>query len=292
MVIEKRTNTKIDFNMLFPDVRESGETNLAQCHLVLLRMLKILDHLCVKHGVNYFLTAGTLLGAVRHGGFIPWDDDLDIGMTRANYEKFVRHVVPALPRDIFFQSPETDLYPSCHGAEAKLRDRYSSYVVDDEKKWHLGLMLDILVYDRAFLPHNFFIYALNRLLVLLYWGMKPNNQGNKKRARVLTAIAKWSPFPLVYSNMYIRTRAMVRKYGANYFTEREIREVETMEFEGMTVPVPQGWHTYLKRKYGNYMQMPPLEKQVNHGCTEPLKPCRHAKALVWKKKKQAVHVIK
>src|SRR5438034_296812 len=117
----------MDFNNLFPDEREQGDNRLKQCQSVMLRMLKILDYLCTKHEISYFLNGGTLLGAIRHKGFIPWDDDLDIGMTRDNYEKFIQFAVPELPPDIFFQNDETDLYfPSCHIIEAKLRDRYSS----------------------------------------------------------------------------------------------------------------------------------------------------------------------
>ena len=82
----------MEFENLFPDEREKGETRLRQCQLVMLRLLKIFDHLCTKHDIRYFLTGGTLLGAIRHKGFIPWDDDLDVGMTRVNYEKFVKLV--------------------------------------------------------------------------------------------------------------------------------------------------------------------------------------------------------
>src|SRR4051794_13117596 len=70
----------MDFNQLFPDNRERGETRLRQSQLAMLRMLKIFDYLCTKHEITYFLTGGTLLGAVRHQGFIPWDDDVDVGM--------------------------------------------------------------------------------------------------------------------------------------------------------------------------------------------------------------------
>jgi len=77
-------------------------------------MFKIFDYLCNKYDIKYFLTGGTLLGAIRHQGFIPWDDDLDVGMTRENYDKFVHYAVPKLPQDIFFQTPETDPhYPAC-----------------------------------------------------------------------------------------------------------------------------------------------------------------------------------
>lgn len=278
----------MDFNQLFPDVRETGNTRLQQCQFVLLRMLRIVDYLCSKHQVPYFLTAGTLLGAIRHQGFIPWDDDLDIGMTRDGYERFKKLVVPELPQDIFFQTPETDLYPSCHGAEAKLRDRYSSYATHGSKPWHRGLMLDIMVYDRAFLPHNIFIYALNRAMVAAFWGIKPYNTGNEKRGRVLTAIARWCPLPLVYSNMYIRKRPMVRKYGANFFTRKELQAIEHVSFEGFMMPVPKGWHSYLKRKYGAYRQLPPAHKQVTHGKADACTPCNHPLALPWHQRRPAV----
>lgn len=284
----------MDFDNLFPDEREKGKTRLEQCHFVMLRMLKIFDYLCTKHQINYFLAAGTLLGAIRHKGFIPWDDDLDIGMTRANYEKFVKLAVPELPKEIFFQTPETDPYfPSCFRGEAKLRDKYSSYMVKkraDSPKYQNGLMLDLLVYDRAFLPHNAFIYVINRLMNKLYYDIKPNNQGNKKRARFLKAISKWTPFPLVYSNSFIQKRYMVKKFGPNFFTESEIKEVERATFEGISVLIPKGWHTYLSRKFGDYMQLPPLEKQKSHhgpGLPDPFTASPHTEVLHWKDRKPA-----
>src|SRR5690606_12951138 len=140
-----------NFDVLFPDEREKGETTLRQCQLVMLRMLKILDYLCTKHDIKYFLTGGTLLGAVRHKGFIPWDDDLDVGMTRDNYEKFIELAVPELPRDIFFQNTDTDkYYPKTCNVDARLRDKYSSYeLIGREEKGHLGLQIDLFIYDRA-----------------------------------------------------------------------------------------------------------------------------------------------
>jgi lipopolysaccharide cholinephosphotransferase len=100
----------MDFDRIFRDERERGETPLRQWQLVMLRVLRIFDHLCTKHDKKYFLVAGTLLGAIRHKGFILWDNDLDVGMTRDNYKKFEKLAVPELPKDIFFQSPETDPY--------------------------------------------------------------------------------------------------------------------------------------------------------------------------------------
>jgi lipopolysaccharide cholinephosphotransferase len=268
----------MNFDQLFPDNRESGETRLRQCQLVMLRMLKILDFLCIKHQIKYFLTGGTLIGAVRHEGFIPWDDDLDVGMTRDNYEKFLKHAVPELPTDIFFQNIETDIYyPRFDYAEAKLRDKYSSYM-RKENKWHEGLQIDIFVYDRSFLANNFLIIAQNIILGLF--------KDAKKRIKWHKWIEKNSPLPLVYASSYLQSFGMW-KYGT-YITEEEYSTVQRVKFEDTEAYVPSGWHTYLKRQYGNYMQLPPVEKQHGHFLTEnlpdPFTPCTHAHALYWKKK--------
>ena len=83
----------VDFSKLYPDNRQEGETVLRQAQLVMLRMLKIIDYICRKHDISYWMCSGTLLGAVRHKGFIPWDDDLDICMIREDYERFVEIAV-------------------------------------------------------------------------------------------------------------------------------------------------------------------------------------------------------
>ena len=278
----------MNFIQMFPDDREKGETQIKQCHLVLLRMFKIFHYLCTKHNIQYFLCSGTLKGAIRNKGFKPWDDDFDVAMTRNNYEKFVELVVPELPHDIFFQTPETDKYfPVCHRVEAKLRDKYSSYrLMDDQKdlKYHNGLMMDILVFDRAFLPHNFFIFLMNRTLKFFFGNKR---DGNRKRAEVLKFISKYSPFPLVYSNSYIDGRTMIKR-GANYFTEKEISSLIKIKYEDAEAYIPQGWHNYLKRKYGNYMEMPPIEKQKGHHSEEipdPFNPCNHTEIFYWKDRK-------
>jgi phosphorylcholine metabolism protein LicD len=137
---------------LFADRREAGETTLRQCQLVLIRMLNILDHICRRHGLSYWMTAGTLIGALRHEGMIPWDCDIDVGMTEEDYQAFAA-VSAELPPDIFFQTSETDrAYPRDEAIAAKLRDRYSNYVEwqsrNPQAKWHNGLQLDILLYRR------------------------------------------------------------------------------------------------------------------------------------------------
>lgn len=277
-----------DFDTLFPDVRESGETRHRQSQLVMLRLLKIFHYLCEKHGIKYFLVGGSLLGAIRHKGFIPWDDDLDIGMTRNEYEKFMKLAAPELPYDIFFQTQKTDpYYPVHHEVEAKLRDKYSSNIrkagLEKIYRWHNGIQLDIFVYDCAFLPHNAFIYLINKSFLQF---SRQNRHGNK-RTGVLKAISKYAPFPLVYASSYINKRWMIR-LGANYIRREEIAELEKVPFEDMEVYVPQGWDACLKRQYGDYMKPPPANKQKGHHSVvppDPFTPCEHSEILYWKDRK-------
>lgn len=276
----------MNFDQLFPDEREKGEKGITQCHLVMLRMFKIFDYLCLKHGVRYFLCSGTLKGAILYKGFKPWDDDLDVGMTRDNYEKFVQYAVRDLPDDIFFQTPETDIYfPACHQVEAKLRDKYSSYSLMDHQKnlkYQNGIMIDIMVYDRAYLPNNYLIFLLNRSLKFLF-----HNRGNTPRAKVLKWISKYSPIPLVYSNSSINSRLLI-KTGKNYFKASEIKYLIKTKFEDSEAFIPSGWHNYLTRKYGNYEKLPPSEKQKGHhskDIPDAFTPCDHTEILYWKDRK-------
>lgn len=269
----------MDFSERFIDNREQGETRHRQCQLVMLRMLKILDYLCEKHGIKYFLTGGSLLGAIRHKGFIPWDDDLDLGMTRENYEKFVRLAVAELPTDVFFQNPDTDThYPENSNVDARLRDKYSSYNHIDgvNNKWHEGLQIDIFVYDKAFIPSNFIIICQN---AFLKWATN-----SKGRANVLKLISKF-PLLLVYASNYLQYFGM-RKFGDNYIKKKEIATLVKAKFEDMEFFIPQGWHNCLKRQYGDYMKLPPLEKQQSdhNVLPDPFTPCMHQEILQWKER--------
>jgi lipopolysaccharide cholinephosphotransferase len=267
-----------NFDKHFPDLRETGENNLRQSQLVMLRMLKILDFLCEKYEIDYFLIGGSLLGAVRHGGFIPWDDDLDIGMTRPNYQKFLSKAIDDLPFDIFFQNSQTDpYYPKFDHVDARLRDRYSSYSRSNGlvNKWHEGLQIDIFVYDKGYLPSKMAIILQNRLI-------KVFTRNSNQRPIVLDFFDKMLPIRSVYCNNWLNNFGML-KFGPNFFFESEISETESLKFEDMFARVPKNFHNPLKRQYGDYMLLPPQEKQVsNHDVvSQPFTPCVHSQSLNW-----------
>ena len=213
----------------FPDNRRSGTTTLRQCQLVMARMLKILDFICAKHEISYWMTAGTLIGAIRHKGFIPWDCDIDVGITRKDLEhlKQVRHEFPA---DMFYQDGETDSHYPKHSLVTKLRDRYSNYFEWQQNnpgaKWHNGLQVDLFIYETDD----------NGLLI--------------------------NPFK-----------------GTRYQKE-DIFPCTRLQFEGANLCAPNKYDDYIRRRYGNYLELPDPEDRIAHeGKADPFSPCEHPESL-------------
>ena len=151
-----------------PDIRQMADTSMRQSQLVMTRMLQIFHLIATKHNIRYWLSFGTLLGAARHKGFIPWDHDVDIEMSLQDYIKFYKVGSKDLPKDIFFQNSETDVYlelakpqdltlPFHHEIgyytsplNHRLRDRAScyGYCILYGCDWHDGLMIDLFVSER------------------------------------------------------------------------------------------------------------------------------------------------
>ena len=122
---------------------------LRRQQMVMLEMAKVLDRICKKHNIPYFLYAGSLLGAIRHDGFIPWDDDFDVALLRKDYHRLLKILPNELPSNIVLQSNDTD--KNYYYFYAKLRDKNS--------------FLDEGLYDHPFKERGIFIdiFPLDRL---------------------------------------------------------------------------------------------------------------------------------
>ena len=134
--------------LLYKDRREDGGSLLQRCKLVEMHLLYVLDKICQKHDIPYFLAFGTLLGAMRHDGFIPWDDDIDVGMRKKDFLRFLRIARRELPKDVWLQAPGD--VPSSGYCFAKLRDNYSFYYEPHSRvpTWeHSGIYIDIFPYE-------------------------------------------------------------------------------------------------------------------------------------------------
>jgi lipopolysaccharide cholinephosphotransferase len=229
-------------HFLFPDDKRTAESNPThQVQAVILRMLRIFDMICNRLDIDYWLDYGTLLGAVRHQAIIPWDVEADIGMLRPDYLNFIEHGLHLLPKDIFFQTRETDpLYLNAsHYIEAKLRDKFSNYSsfakANPSCRWHNGIQIDIFVYDTDDILENCITNAYERILT-----------GRK-----------------------------------SYFTMQELEYLIPQSFSGHSFPVPIGFDPYLKRNYGDYLIPPPVEEQVPEYEVDLISPCNHTEILYW-----------
>lgn len=133
---------------LFPDERHAGETALRSVQRIELRIMKIVDHLCGAHGINYWLDGGTLLGAVRHKGFIPWDDDVDIVMPRRDFDRFVEIARTELPDDLELDTTMSSGNERGFNIPCRIRDRHSR-IVETHSADNLGqgLFVDIIPSD-------------------------------------------------------------------------------------------------------------------------------------------------
>ena len=226
-----------------------------------LRMLEILlyvDRVCKEHNIRYWLSSGTLLGAVRHGGFIPWDDDLDIEMLREDYEKFVK-VFPN-NEDFVLQTLYTD--PNYFKGFAKVRDLHSQiseFEIDRCYKYR-GLFVDVFCLER--LPRVVCrvyggLYNLCGALNLKY-GSKSLTRAMVKIFQKLILIS----VPIVRPIFRLMTKDLRHSYGSGFPKPRHVEDLfplSHISFEGISFPAPKNIDNYLRVIYGDYMQLPNVD---------------------------------
>lgn len=220
----------------------------------MLDILKAVDAICRAHNIPYWLSSGTLLGAVRHGGFIPWDDDLDIEMLREDYLRLLPLLRKELPAQFMLHDRTADKnYPYLY---AKVRDKYSC--IDEDyifKTEHKGCFIDIFPLERS--PYPLFRIA-NRLYVNLchykVYRFRPIYEFNRALlTRVVFPIfRKWISIFHPHSE-YHHTLGMVFKAERR---DEELFPLREIDFEGFTFYAPNDTHCYLSRIFGDYMRLP------------------------------------
>jgi lipopolysaccharide cholinephosphotransferase len=278
--------TQITDSEAIPDDRDKGETPLRQAQLVMLRLLRHFDRVCKKHGLRYWLDAGTLLGAARHGGFIPWDDDVDVMMPKEDYERFVAIAAVELPPDIFFQTKETD---SKHDITwAKLRDR-GSYMDDPggPYPYHQGIPMDIFpayVQTRREFKLREFVGVLPPFSnpphhLSRRYSLKHNlyNLGLGLAQRIFKTLMLLKPA----RSAFLRWTGKGEE-GFAYDPERPwfqffpldcVLPLGSIQFEGQVFSCPRNVDRYLTIYYGDWRTPPPEGKRKAHG-TKAIYPNR------------------
>lgn len=270
---------------------ESGAKafDLSRVHEVNLKMLKEIDRICRKHGIQYALDSGTLLGAIRHQGFIPWDDDVDVMFTRKNYEKFARVARRELPPGMSFVEPNEyhdgtafyDFVPRLIYENSRKFEESGKMAFYDEKISRL--CVDLFIADA--LPDGKLTKPLTRLCHCVVYGLALGHRWKvdlsdykgimKAFVFVLSGIGKRIPFPAIYRMWKGLCRKDLGKpthlyfyssYAPDYFyveIEKDVTDrVLEVPFEDTKLYIPEGWDAYLKQVYGDYRKLPPEEKRI------------------------------
>ena len=243
---------------------------LRRHQLRMLEMLKYIDWVCKKHNIKYWLCSGTLIGAVRHGGFIPWDDDVDIEMLSEDYKKFVKVMEKEPQVDYVLQTHKTDKdYFAPYG---KLRDLHSeikeNHSNDLYYKYH-GCYIDIFVIEPS---SSYFLSYLSGLLWIYLLGVPNKRLGNGVLRQIYYPFAYFSIFHVAYPIMRRLSKWMSNgQYrlvlGSCFYKPRRIEDIFplcTASFENISFPIPQNADCYLKRIYGDYMCLPDIGKIECH----------------------------
>lgn len=268
-----------------------SKEDLRKMQLIELSILKEVRRICDKNNIHYFLIGGTLIGAIRHKGFIPWDDDIDIGMSREDYNKFLDVCKTDLGSDYFLQNPDTEK-ESADYEISRIRLNGTAVIQSFRKNTttHNGFYVEIFPYDN--LPvneiHQFFYSNYFRLLkrvIAIRKGYEPSPKNKIVKAFLYTYAACSRIVPLKVlerraNNYHVNCNKKETPYvfllsGAwGHKKEKHLRttisEFTKVKFEDDEFTAPKEYDTFLREQYGDYMMLPKdIEACYNkHRCLE------------------------
>ncbi len=243
-----------------------------------LEILTVIHQFCIDNDINYWIDSGTLLGAIRHKGYIPWDDDIDVGMLRPDYDRFLSEFNKFNRKYQVYSIENNTNFPYPY---AKVLDQDTVLYEPNENGLKLAINIDIFVYDSV--PDNDRIikklYDKRDLFNKIYSyrmynaNFEPHGRFKIGKKMIKNAIKCISPFwisKLIINNSK-RYTYNNHKYVANLAGHVRIKYPITLlqtftdiEFEGYKFKAPEHWDEWLTALYGNYMELPPVEKQVSH----------------------------
>ncbi|MDP8052200.1 LicD family protein [Pasteurella atlantica] len=258
--------------------------NLREHQLIALDILKYFDMVCRENNITYSLAGGTLIGAIRHNGFIPWDDDIDVYMCRDEYQKFVDIWQSQNDHKQYSISLAEDIEGQFCGEMTKIFDENTLLV--DPKGRKSGIFIDIFIYDAV--PNNpdilYKMMKKHRRLKLRFSSCKKRWKRAKEGSisgKIFSTLShylfnKMTENLTLFQKTYPIEKAeyiglVLSDYGGwkkSYMPKNYFDDVIYVDFEGKKYPVMKGYHEHLTMYYGDYMTLPPEEEQKPHHTTE------------------------
>lgn len=243
-----------------------------------LEILIMFDKFCKEHNLKYFLCGGACIGTIRNGGFIPWDDDIDVFMFRADYEKLKEAFVNS-EKYRLCRTNENTFYRSMITA---ISDESTTFIKERQKDLDIehGVRLEIIPLDNC--PSGNFSRKLQILWALTYQ-IYNNQEPPTSKGKLLEFIGKVMLFCFPTWKMRYRVSKFAEKqmtkynkkscthitelcsryqYMVNEYPKEIFEGAVYKEFEGISVPLPQGYDEYLKMAFGNYLELPPENEQI------------------------------
>lgn len=272
-------------NKYFREFEIMKKITLSEQRQIELDILKAIDSFCRTRGIQYMLSAGTLLGAIRHKGFIPWDDDIDIVMPRRDYERFFRtfnNETEEKNLRLISYRDKTLVYPFL-----KVIDKRTVVVEDfiNPKFGQTGVWVDIFPIDG--IPKNKKVYKLFRFYKHVHEvAVSDPNSASTNFRRIVKRILRvvlGNPDPYSVSSLYDEKAksypieegkpigVLVWGYGKKEIMPYSYLETVEVEFEGHSFFASKMWDTYLTQLYGDYMKLPPIEDRKGHRANAYLK---------------------
>lgn len=243
-----------------------------------LNILDAVASFCKENNINYWLDSGTMIGAVRHHGYIPWDDDIDLGMLRPDYIRFMKLFNEHNSRyKAFCYENNHDFYY----AFGKVLDTNTILYEPDEKGIKIAVNIDVFVYDNA-PDDDKIVKKMFDLRDRYQYLSRLRTLNNIPRGNVLRKLAVYAgrlivkPFPIDYfvkkkvENARKFTTEKTKRIGnftsdTRFVCDRHVVDsFIDAEFEGKQYKIPIGYDEWLTNFYGNYMELPPLKERVSH----------------------------
>lgn len=245
-------------------------SKLRKLQLRMLDMLIYIDKICKEQHIDYRLDGGNVLGAVRHGGFIPWDDDVDIVLLPKEHKRLVKYLKEHPHPQFVLQDNDTD--PGFYAPKwAVLRDLKSEYKQDTpfhNARKYKGAQIDIFCYANH--QTKFLFRVISRLTwwnIRFFIGRKPRVAQiiYDFTVKVAIPVAKVLGYPFSSEKTYSHAYGhLSSKFHLKWVTEDMVFPYKKILFEGYEFPGPGNLDKFLKFKYGDYMSLPPLDKRNHH----------------------------